>query len=267
MSRTFLARLHFDGTAFVGWQRQPAGRSVQGEFERTLDRLFTHPVAAHAAGRTDAGVHATGLAVSFPAPDTWTTAALRRGLNALLPKDCWVESVHLMQDGFHARKSAVTRRYRYDIGTDDGSASPFRRPYEWALGRELDLPALRSAATLLLGRHDFQAFAIKGEPKPHYRSRLDRSAWAARHDGRGVSYHVEADRFLHHMVRMLVGTMVDIGLGRRPLSDIEQLLERGDNAETSPPAPPQGLYFVGATYAESVFAEESEEAHAGADRV
>ena len=266
MSRTFLARLHFDGSAFVGWQRQPAGRSVQSEFERTLERLFTHAVVAHAAGRTDAGVHAAGLAISFPAPDTWTPAALRRGLNALLPKDCWVEAVHAVQAGFHARKSALSRRYRYDIGTDDASASPFRRPYEWALARALDLAAMRSAATLLLGEHDFQAFAIKGEPKPHYRSRLERSAWVLRPDGRGVSYEVEADRFLHHMVRMLVGTMVDVGLGRRPVSDIELLLERGDNAETSPPAPPQGLYFIGATYPETMFVEEPEEAHAGADR-
>ena len=142
MSRTFLATLHFDGTGFVGWQRQPAGRSVQIEFERVLERLFDRPAVAHAAGRTDAGVHAVGLAVSFPAPATWNAAALRRALNALLPNDCWVESVHPMQPGFHARKSAISRRYRYDIGLDDAAASPFRRRFEWALGRPLDLAAL-----------------------------------------------------------------------------------------------------------------------------
>jgi tRNA pseudouridine38-40 synthase len=267
MSRTFLATLHFDGTGFVGWQRQAAGRSVQIEFERVLERLFARSAGAHAAGRTDAGVHAVGLAVSFSAPATWNAAALRRALNALLPNDCWVESVHPMQPGFHARKSAISRRYRYDIGLDDAAASPFRRRFEWALGRPLDRAALRSAATLLLGEHDFRAFAAKGAPKPHYRCRLARSEWEPRADNRGVSFHVEADRFLHHMVRMLVGTMVDVGLDRRPLADIEALLERGDNSETSPPAPPQGLYFVAATYPEALYAGEAEETHAGIDRV
>jgi tRNA pseudouridine38-40 synthase len=248
MSRTFLATLHFDGTGFVGWQRQAAGRSVQAEFERVLERLFSHPATAHAAGRTDAGVHAVGMGVSFPAPDTWTSPTLHRALNALVPRDCWVARVDEMRAGFHARKSASSRRYRYDIGTDAASASPFRRPFEWALGRPLDLAALRAAATLLQGEHDFQAFAAKGEPKPHYRCRLAIAEWAERPEGRGTSFHVEADRFLHHMVRMLVGTMVDIGLGRRPLADIEMLLERGDNQRTSPPAPAEGLFFVAASY-------------------
>jgi tRNA pseudouridine38-40 synthase len=266
MSRTFLAALHFDGAGFVGWQRQPAGRSVQVEFERVLERLFARRTVAHAAGRTDAGVHAVGLAVSFSAPATWQSPALRRALNALLPKDCWVESLQPMQPGFHARKSALTRRYRYDIGTDDASASPFRRRYEWALGRPLNTAALRAAATLLLGEHDFRAFAAKGQPKPHYRCRLLRAEWEHRPGGRGVSFHVEADRFLHHMVRMLVGTIVDVGLDRRPLADIEALLERGDNSETSPPAPPQGLYFVAATYPRALYADVAEEAHAGAER-
>jgi tRNA pseudouridine38-40 synthase len=267
MSRTFLATLQFDGTGFVGWQRQPVGRSVQIEFERVLERLFERSAVAHAAGRTDAGVHAVGLAVSFSAPATWSATTLHRALNALLPKDCWVESVDPMRPGFHARKSALSRRYRYDIGLDEAAASPFRRRFEWAFGRPLDTGALRSAATLLLGEHDFRAFAAKGAPKPHYRCRLARAEWEVRAEGRGVSFHVEADRFLHHMVRMLVGTMVDVGLGRRPLGDIEALLERGDNAETSPPAPPQGLYFIAATYPDALYADEAEEAHAGVDRV
>jgi tRNA pseudouridine38-40 synthase len=266
MSRTFLAALHFDGSGFVGWQRQPAGRSVQVEFERVLERLFARRAVAHAAGRTDAGVHAVGLGVGFSAPTSWSSTSLRRALNALLPKDCWVESVHAMQPGFHARKSAISRRYRYDIGTDDAAASPFRRRFEWALGRPLDAGALRAAAGLLLGEHDFRAFAAKGEPKPHYRCRIRMAEWRERTDGRGLSFHVAADRFLHHMVRMLVGTMVDMGLDRRPRSDIEALLERGDNAETSPPAPPQGLYFVRASYPDALYADEAEEAHAGAER-
>jgi len=262
MSRSFLATLHYDGTGFVGWQRQPAGRSVQAEFERVLERLCGRRLVAHAAGRTDAGVHASGLGVSFSAPASWTAASLRRALNALLPRDCWVQSLHLMQPGFHARKSAISRRYRYDIGLDEASASPFRRPFEWALARPLDPDALHAAARLVAGEHDFRAFAAKGAPKPHYRCRLGVAQWADRPEGRGVSFHVEADRFLHHMVRMLVGTMVDVGLGRRPLEDIVRLLARGDNQETSPPAPPQGLYFVAAAYPPELFADSIEGSHA-----
>jgi tRNA pseudouridine38-40 synthase len=252
VSRTFLATLHYDGTGFVGWQRQPAGRSVQSEFERVLERLFGRRTIACAAGRTDAGVHAIGQGVSFSAPAKWDELSLRRALNALLPRECWVQSVRATHPGFHARKSALTRLYRYDIGTDDGSASPFRRGFEWALGRSLDLESIQRGARAILGEHDFRAFAAKGD-KPHHRCRISRAEWALRPEGRGVSFSIEADRFLHHMVRMLVGTLVDIGLGRRPVDDMEMLLQRRDNAATSPPAPAQGLYFVAVSYPPELF--------------
>lgn len=263
MSRTFLATLHYDGTGFVGWQRQPTGRSVQTEFEDVLERLFEKRTSAHAAGRTDAGVHAVGQGVSFSAPAKWNELALRRALNALLPRECWVQSVHLMQPGFHARKSALSRRYRYDIGVDDGSASPFRRNFEWALGRPLDLESMRISARTILGEHDFRAFAAKAD-KPHHRCRLSLAEWEVRSEDRGLSFWVESDRFLHHMVRMLVGTMVDIGLGRRPIEDMKTLLHRTDNADTSPPAPAQGLYFVAAIYPPELFDGAQGEPHAAA---
>jgi tRNA pseudouridine38-40 synthase len=259
MPQTFLALVHFDGGRFVGWQRQREGRSVQAEFERVLERLAGEPVVAHAAGRTDAGVHAVGLGVSFSLPRSWQPDALRRALNALLSPDCWIESVTPVPAGFHARKSALSRRYRYDVGTDDASASPFRRHHEWALGRPLHFGSLVAAAGVVLGEHDFQPFSVRGQEKPHWRCRVTRSEWTERREGRGVSYHVEADRFLHHMVRMLVGTMVDIGLGRRPVADMAGLLLRGDNLETSPPAPPHGLYFVSATYPAGCYLEPNAE--------
>lgn len=257
MSRSFLALLHYDGGDFIGWQRQRAGRSVQAEFEQVLERLFGRPHPAHAAGRTDAGVHALGMGVSFTAPLSWEPAALLRALNALLPRDCWVESVRLMEPGFHARKSAVARRYRYDVGTDAAARSPFRHRREWALCRPLDSAALAAAAALVRGEHDFRAFAARGEAKPHWRCRIALAEWEPRPGDAGFSFHVEADRFLHHMVRMLVGTMVDVGLGRRPASDMRALLARPDNADTSPPAPPQGLFFVGATYPPDCYARSA----------
>ena len=248
MSRSFLALIHFDGTEFLGWQRQATGRTVQGEVERVLARLADRHVAAHGAGRTDAGVHALGLAVSFAMPESWTPDALRRALNALLPRDIWVAALSEMRAGFHARKHAESRRYRYDVGCDASSSSPFRRKFEWALGRGLDGALLEQAAITIEGEHDFRAFSARTEPKPHYDCRIREARWDERPHGHGWCFHVEADRFLQHMVRMLVGTMVDIALGRRPLEDMPRLLARTDNSETSPPAPPQGLYFVRAAY-------------------
>jgi tRNA pseudouridine38-40 synthase len=263
MSRTFLATLQYDGAGFVGWQCQPAGRSVQAEFERVLERLFARRTVAHAAGRTDAGVHAIGQGVSFGAPPQWTPSALHRALNALLPPDCWVSAVHPMQPGFHARKSASSRRYRYDIGLDAAAASPFRRPYEWALCRPLDIELMRAATTVIHGEHDFRAFAAKTD-KPHYRCRILAADWENRPEGRGVSFYIEADRFLQRMVRMLVGTLTDIGLGRRPPGDMLTLLERYDNQSTSAPAPPEGLYFLAAVYPPQLFAESVSEPDAAA---
>ena len=263
VSRTYLATLHYDGTGFVGWQRQPAGRSVQSEFEQVLERLFGQRTVAHAAGRTDAGVHPIGQGVSFSAPAKWQASSLRRSLNALLPPECWIQSVQAMRPGFHARKSALTRQYRYDIGTDEASASPFRRGFEWALGRPLDLSAMQEGARAISGEHDFRAFAAKRD-KPNHRCRILRAEWGPRPGGRGVSFSIEADRFLHHMVRMLVGTLVDVGLGRRPADDIQTLLQRDDNKSTSPPAPAQGLYFVAVTYPPELFDRAEGELRAAA---
>jgi len=252
--------MHFDGGRYLGWQRQASGRTVQAEVEAVLERLAGRRVVAHGAGRTDAGVHAQGMGVSFSLAAKWEPAAVRRALNALLPRDCWVEQVRLTKTGFDARRSASGREYRYDVGVDAASMSPFRRPYEWALGRPVDAAPMRIAAGRLLGEHDFRAFAAKGEPKPHYRSVLRLSEWRERSGGQGYSFHVAADRFLHHMVRMLVGTMVDIGLGRRPVEDMTALLARQDNADTSPPAPPEGLYFVSAAYPAEAFADHAGDA-------
>lgn len=241
----------------MGWQRQKSGRSVQGEFESVLEQLNGRRIPVHAAGRTDAGVHARGMGVSLVVPAKWNADNLRRALNALLPKDCWIERVEEMQPGFHARKSATARCYHYLVGTDDTANSPFRRPFEWALGRQLNQPALNGAAGCILGRHDFKAFAAKGPAKPHYCCEVRKAHWTDR-EGAGVRFEIQADRFLHHMVRFLVGTMVDIGLGRRPVEDMKDLLARSDNDETSPPAPPQGLYFIAAEYPKECFVDQRE---------
>ena len=259
-SRPFLAVVHYDGAGFVGWQRQPQGRTVQAEVEAVLERLAGLRTTATAAGRTDTGVHALGQGVGFLLPERWTgdVEGLRRALNALLPRDIWVEGVYAMRPGFHARRSATARRYRYVIGTDEASRSPFRRPYEWALGsgRPLDLGLLSRAAGVLAGTHDFRglARAAGAAAKPDYRCHVALAEWAPRTDGTGVTFTIEADRFLHRMVRFLVGAMVDVALGRRPPSDFPRLIAASDNQAASPPAPPQGLYLVAVHYPSDLYA-------------
>ncbi len=260
-SRPFLAVIQYDGGGFAGWQRQPVDRTVQAEFEAVLERLMGHKTVATGAGRTDTGVHALGQAVSFLGAARWATqpADLRRALNALLPREIWVQQVHLMRPGFDARRSATARRYRYLIGTDEAAASPFRKPYEWALGRSLDVSVLESAAAALVGEHDFRGLAAVGANTAHYRCRVALAHWAPRADiaGGGMAFTVEADRFLHHMVRFIVGTMVDIALGRRPPADFPRLLAARDNLAASPPAPPQGLYLEAVQYPPDLYAEAS----------
>ncbi len=245
---SWYAVLQYAGGGFAGWQRQPTDRTVQAEMEAVLTRLDDGRVTVHAAGRTDAGVHALGQVVSFQLAREWTAPDLTRAINALLPPDVWVRRTGMAPDGFHARKHARARRYRYVVGCDAASASPFRRPFEWALGRSLDGPLLAGAADAIAGEHDFRAFSAVGQVKPHYRCRVTDARWRPRADGTGYILDIEADRFLHRMVRFLVGTSVDVARGRRSLDDIPRLLGGTDNREASPPAPPEGLYLVKVRY-------------------
>jgi len=242
------AVLHYLGHPFSGWQCQRSQRTVQGDFEQVLQRLAGQRVVTHAAGRTDAGVHALGQVASFRMPGRWQPAALHRALNALLPPEIWVARVGPAPDGFHARRHATSRCYRYVVGCDAAAHSPFRRPLEWALGQPLERRLLDAGAAALAGEHDFRAFSAVGQRKPHYRCRVEIARWDGRPRDEGFIFTIEADRFLHRMVRFLVGTLVDVGRGRRPPADIGRLLRSTSNAEASPPAPPEGLYLVGARY-------------------
>src|ERR1043165_6094014 len=159
--------------------------------------------------------------------------------------------------GAAPRRGPAAGRSGYRMGPEEAAASPSRKPYEWALGRELDFRALHVAAVALLGEHDFRGLAAAGANTPHYRCRVALAQWAPRADGVGLAFTVEADRFLHHMVRFIVGTMVDIALGRRPPDDFPSLLVATDNLAASPPAPPQGLYLEAVRYPPDLYAEAS----------
>jgi tRNA pseudouridine38-40 synthase len=252
LGRAFLLTMQFDGTDYCGWQRQKSGRSVQGTVEETLGRLAGGPVKAVAAGRTDAGVHALGMPVTVEMPQRWESADLLRAANALLPSSIAVTAVREVRPGTNARKHATGRRYQYDIGVTSAARSPFRSRTCWPLGLALDVGALDRAASVIPGEHDFRAFAVLREPRPHYRCRVIEAEWHQRDDGI-VRFVVAADRFLHHMVRFLVGTMVEIGLGRRSEDTMRELLLSEDNRDTAPPAPAAGLSFVAAWYPDDIW--------------
>lgn len=246
--RTVQLVLHYDGSGFSGWQRQPDQRTVQGVLEHALERLCGQPVAALGSGRTDAGVHARGQSVGVRVPDKWRAEGLRRALNAVLPEDVWVAAAFEMRPEFHARYSALSRRYSYYVGTDDAARSPFRRRTEFPFEFPLDRAALMAAASPLIGLHSFRAFAVKGTAPESDEHRCDvRTAhWEDRPGG--VVFEIEANRFLHHMVRFLVGTMLDVASGRRPADDIPRLLGASDNQDVSAPAPANALFLDAVQY-------------------
>ena len=246
--------LQYDGGAFAGWQRQPATRTVQGEVEDILARLLGRRTAVVGAGRTDAGVHATGQAAAAIVPDRWTPQDLVRAMNALLPSDIWVASARRMVAGFNPRRDAIERTYCYRIGTDAGARSPFRSHHEWSVGGPLDAGELRASASCLRGEHSFRALSARGVERPHYRCRIHEALWLEREDAPGLEFWVTADRYLHHMVRFLVGAMVDIARGRRPRADLGALLDGTDNRDASPPAPAHGLFLVGVRYPAHLYA-------------
>lgn len=253
--RTVQLVVHYDGAGFSGWQRQPAQRTVQGVIEEALERLCGAPVSALGSGRTDAGVHARGQAVGVIVPARWESAQLRRALNAVLPSDVWVARAIEMRPEFHARYSAVSRRYTYLIGTDDEAHSPFRRRYELGFNRPLDRAALDAAAAAIVGDHSFRAFAVQGTAPDtdEHRCLVIQSRWTDRPGG--LLYTVQANRFLHHMVRFLVGTMLEIASGRRPLTDMQTLLAAKDNRQVSPPVAPHALFLEAVEYPQELYLE------------
>lgn len=240
-------RLHYDGSNFAGWQVQPRSRTVQGELEAALARLISERVRVVAAGRTDAGVHATGQVAGVRVPRRWSATELKRALNAVLPLDIWVAEAGETDAGFHARYDAVGRGYVYRVGTSHVSQSPFLQRWCWALGESLAIEKLDEAAARFVGEHSFRAFAKAGQPQRGERCEVHRAGW--RTWRAGVEFDIVANRFLHHMVRYMVGTMIDVARGRRGAADIDRLLDRDAGVVMSPPAPPEGLHLTRVYYA------------------
>ena len=238
--------LHYDGGAFAGWQVQSAARTVQGELEAALLRLTGRSTRVTGAGRTDAGVHATGQVAGVVVPQRWDAAELRRALNEVLPRDVWIADADAVGPEFHARHNAVARGYMYRIGTADEARSPFVRRWCWPLAQTVPLDRLNDAASRFHGLHSFRAFAKAGQAHRGEHCIVHSADWKATETM--VTLHIVANRFLHHMVRYMVGTMVDVARGRRPPGIIDALLRNDPGVVTSKPAPAAGLYLTRVYY-------------------
>lgn len=241
----FAAGIEYDGSAFEGWQTQPAARTVQDAVEAALARVADHPVPVVCAGRTDAGVHACEQVVHFESgaarePHNW-----QLGANAQLPDDVRLQWVVQVADDFHARFSAVARSYRYLILQRDAPSALHRSRATWER-RQLDLAAMREAGAVLLGEHDFSAFrAAACQANTAMREVTD---LVVSREGELVVVEVRANAFLHHMVRNIVGALLRVGRGDASPDWMAELLASRDRRRADVTAPPQGLYLLRVDY-------------------
>ncbi|MFQ5514603.1 MAG: tRNA pseudouridine(38-40) synthase TruA [Myxococcota bacterium] len=239
--RRFRLTLEYDGLGFRGWQVQDEGRSVQGVLESAIARVSGDSPRVHAAGRTDAGVHARGQVVHFDADTRLSPLEMRRALNAVLPDDAAVRGVEVVPPSFDARRSALCKRYVYRI-LEGPVRSPLRRGRVWHVRGPLDLGSMRQAATWLQGTHDFAAFrGAPGGAPARERTRRTLELLEPVRVGDELEVRCEARSFLRYMVRNLVGTLVEVGLGRRKPEDVVALLSSGSRAAAGPTAPAHGL--------------------------
>jgi tRNA pseudouridine38-40 synthase len=244
--RTLKLTVAYDGTRFVGWQRQAEGESIQGLLEDALARFEGAPVTVHGAGRTDAGVHALGQVASVRVTCSHDTATLTRALNAQLPEDLRVLSVEEANADFHARFSARSKTYRYMI-RNASLAMPFERAYVLHLPERLHVEAMQEAAAMVVGTHDFAAFQSVGTDTPGSVRTILRSE-VRQIEPTLLAYEVTGDGFLRYMVRALTGTLVAIGRGWREPGCMRTLLASGRRADAGATAPPHGLFLVAVDY-------------------
>lgn len=237
--------LEYSGGGYHGWQIQPGVVTVQEVVESCIVKLTQFPSRVTAAGRTDAGVHALQQVAHFHTPSRLSVQTLLRGLNALLPPDIRVLKADDLPLDFHARFSAIGKSYEYRIWNAE-TTSVFHHPYVWSITRPLDTEAMEEAACLFIGGHDFTSFrSVNCDARNPVRE-IQACGW--QRNGSLLVFRVRADGFLRHMVRTIVGTLVEVGFGRRIPGDISTLLEVKDRGKAGITAPGRGLFLTSVDY-------------------
>lgn len=242
---TYKLTLEYDGTAYAGWQRQPDQPTVQAALETVLHHISHTDISIIGAGRTDSGVHALGQVASFRSDLIMTADQWTRALNALLPEDISVRSTEQVADSFNARRWALGKLYEYRI-LNRRARSALERQRAWHIWGKLYVEHMREGAAFLTGQHDFSSFEgpqAGTDKKVCNLHRLD-----IVHDGDIITIQIEADRFLKQMVRAIVGTLVEVGRGKRSPHAMKDILEAHDRRAAGYTAPPHGLYLVQVDY-------------------
>ncbi len=254
MPRTFQLTLAYDGTAYAGWQVQPGQDTIQSKLESALRLVTGESIAAIGSGRTDAGVHAIAQ-VATCTISRWRAPAeaLRAALNRYLPPDIVVVLVRDAPDSLHAIRDAIGKRYRYQLQVG-GVRDAFDYRYRWHIHVPLHLDSMRKAAAMLVGVHDFASFQAAGSERKttvrHVRELLIMDESNATHPGMLVAVEIEADGFLYNMVRNIVGTLVEVGRGKRDPAWVVDVLTSRNRTLAGPTAPPHGLFLKRVDYAE-----------------
>ena len=238
--------IQYDGSRYDGWQKQGnTDNTIQGKLESVLSRLAEEPVEVHGAGRTDAGVHAEGQVASVKLPGNHPAAEVRSYLNQYLPEDIAVVAAEEADDPFHARLNATGKVYRYDLRLGD-TPDVFRRKYQYRVEEPLDVEAMRQAAALLTGTHDYRAFCANKRYKKSTVRTVRELHIEVKDADMTITYH--GDGFLYNMVRILTGTLLEVGQGLRQPEEMAEILASLDRARAGKTAPAQGLTLVKVEY-------------------
>jgi len=255
MKRFFL-QLSYKGTNYVGWQIQPNGKSVQEEIEKSLSTLLRREISIIGQGRTDAGVHALKSYAHFDFEGTlpYTLEELTYKLNRLLSRDIAIQKCFEVDPHFHARFSATAREYLYIIATEK---SPFNVENSWLHYRAPQIDKMQEAAKYIMGQHDFSSFCSAKSELLNKVCTVSKADWV-QNSGQ-IEFRIKANRFVMNMVRSLVGTMVEIGLNKREISDMQKILEAKDRTAAGVNAAPSGLHLIEVTYPEELFLWKTEE--------
>ena len=243
MIRNIRLEIEYDGTDFHGWQLQPKLRTVQGEIQERLKTILKHELNLIGSGRTDVGVHALGQVANFKTENQLDTQSILRGLNGLLPDDIVVTRVDEASLDFNARYSPKSRIYRYRVYQN---RTAVLRNYVWEVLYSLSLENMLEATKRIVGEHDFSSFCMAESSKEDNICKVSSAVWEK--SGKELTFTIEANRFLHTMVRSLVGTLIDVGRGYLSVSDFVQIMKAKDRRRAGPTAPARGLYLVEVKY-------------------